>query len=152
MKKMIIFLIFCLLPLKSMAQDAAAAGDAPAATSSAGLPPKAKAFMIVCGYGTVGGALLGFASLAFGKKPRAIAQGASLGLYAGIIFGAYIVLSYEQPAFDQGPYYDDYGDDPFGMIRTFDGLMASTLASHENNLESVQDPLRFEMPILSFNF
>lgn len=45
-------------------------------------------------YGTVGGALLGTASLAFGAKSRAVAVGASLGLYTGLLFGSYVVVSH----------------------------------------------------------
>jgi len=77
------------------------------------LDPKAKAFMIISAYGTVGGALLGFASLAFGANSRAIAQGASLGLYAGIGFGAYVISSHGRPSSgyeDEGGYNDGYGD------------------------------------------
>lgn len=69
------------------------------------MDPKTKAFLVVCAYGTVGGALLGFASLAFGTNSRAVAQGASLGLYAGIIFGAYVLTSYQTPG---QPDYDSY--------------------------------------------
>lgn len=60
------------------------------------LDAKSKAFMIMCTYGTIGGALLGFASMAFGTNSRAIAQGASLGLYAGIAFGAFVITSHNQ--------------------------------------------------------
>jgi len=66
--------------------------------SSSAIDPKTKAFLIICGYGTVGGGLLGLASLAFGAKSRAIAQGASLGLYAGIIFGAIVLGSHPTSA------------------------------------------------------
>ncbi len=45
-------------------------------------------------YGTVGGALLGTASLAFGGEGRNVAKGASLGLYGGLIFGTYVVVSH----------------------------------------------------------
>lgn len=62
--------------------------------SYAEMSPKVKAFLLVSAYGTVGGALLGFATLAFGTNPRAIAQGASLGLYAGMIFGGYVVSTH----------------------------------------------------------
>ena len=87
------------------------------------MDPKAKAFMIMCTYGTVGGALLGFASMAFGTNSRAIAQGASLGLYAGIAFGAFVITSHGQksdpyleqqeppPGFDQPP--GGFGQQPF---------------------------------------
>lgn len=90
--------------------------------NSYALDSKGKAFLIICTYGTVGGALLGFASMAFGTNSRAIAQGASLGLYAGIAFGSYVIASHNkgddvvdpayqqqapppgfgQPGFDQG--------------------------------------------------
>ncbi len=49
----------------------------------------------MAGYGVVGGALLGTASLAFGTGGRSIAKGASLGLYAGLIFGGYVLFNYE---------------------------------------------------------
>jgi hypothetical protein len=88
------------------------------------MPPKAKAFMMVTAYGAGGGAILGLASMAFGTSSRAIAQGASLGLYAGILFGTYILVSHHnrrQGQYDdrsspyregEGDEYEDYSDDP----------------------------------------
>jgi hypothetical protein len=78
--------------------------------SAHALDPKTKAFMVMTTYGTVGGALLGFATLAFGSNSRAIAQGASLGLYAGIIFGAYVINSH-----NSGPSTEEYQEpyDPY---------------------------------------
>ncbi len=58
------------------------------------LDPRAEVMLSVTGYGVAAGTLLGVASLAFDTEARAIAIGASLGLYAGILFGAYIVLSH----------------------------------------------------------
>lgn len=88
------------------------------------MDPKGKAFLIICTYGTVGGALLGFASMAFGTNSRAIAQGASLGLYAGIGFGAYVISSHRkslepqpEPDYNQPPppgYGDPAGGNGFG--------------------------------------
>ncbi len=83
------------------------------------IPPKAKAFLTMAGYGAGGGALLGFATMAFGNSSRAIAQGASLGLYAGIIFGTYVLVSHYQKqtgTYDDNssPYQDSndvYGDE-----------------------------------------
>ena len=113
MNKRLSFIPACLLalavtlmPLQARAQDAGS------------LPPKAKAFLMVTAYGAGGGALLGLASMAFGTSTRAIAQGASLGLYAGIIFGSYILISHHnrtaQPTYDNSTPYkddaDDYGD------------------------------------------
>lgn len=68
------------------------------------MPVKAKAFLTIVGYGTAGGALLGAASMAFGNSTRAVAQGASLGLYAGIIFGSYVLISHHNKR--QGKYED----------------------------------------------
>ena len=68
------------------------------------MPVKAKAFLTISGYGAAGGALLGFATMAFGSTSRAIAQGASLGLYAGLIFGTYILVAHHQR---QAGVYDD---------------------------------------------
>lgn len=69
------------------------------------IPVKAKAFLTIVGYGTAGGAILGAATMAFGTSTRAVAQGASLGLYAGIIFGTYVLISHAQGR--QGTYSDD---------------------------------------------
>lgn len=48
-----------------------------------------------CTYGTLAGTLVGAASLGFEKEPgqklNRIARGASLGLYAGILLGLYVV-------------------------------------------------------------
>ncbi len=86
---------------------------------------KGKAFLVICTYGTVGGALLGFATMAFGTNSRAIAQGASLGLYAGIGFGSYIIMSHKrslepqpEPDYNQPPppgYGDPAGGNGFGQ-------------------------------------
>jgi hypothetical protein len=117
MKKLLISLVL-LFSLITPVKDAQA------------LDPKAKAFMIMTAYGTVGGALLGFATLAFGNNSRAIAQGASLGLYAGIAFGAYVINTHHtrnnpvsnEPVYDpyappaRDPYAprDPYNQNPYG--------------------------------------
>lgn len=75
------------------------------------IPVKAKAFLTIVGYGAAGGALLGVASLAFGTSSRAIAQGASLGLYAGILFGSYVLFAHHQKRY--GSYDDD--SSPYGQ-------------------------------------
>lgn len=55
-----------------------------------------------CSYGVMAGTLVGIASLAFtnqpGKNLNRVARGASLGLYAGILLGLYVV--YGLPAED----------------------------------------------------
>ena len=58
------------------------------------LDPRVKAVGSMALYGSIGGLLLGTASLAFGAKSKSVPQGASLGLYAGLLFGAYVVASH----------------------------------------------------------
>ena len=65
------------------------------------LDPKTKTVLTMAGYGTVGGALLGTASLAFGADGRAVSVGASLGLYAGLIFGTYVVVSHRMKSYNE---------------------------------------------------
>ncbi len=54
-----------------------------------------KEFIKACTYGVLAGTMIGIATLAFAKKPgdnlQNIARGASLGLYAGILLGTYVV-------------------------------------------------------------
>lgn len=54
-----------------------------------------KEFIKACTYGVLAGTLVGTASLAFTSKPGDnlgnIARGASLGLYAGMALGAYVI-------------------------------------------------------------
>jgi len=88
-------------------------------SAQAEIPAKAKAFLTVVGYGAASGALIGMASMAFGNSTRAMAQGASLGLYGGILFGGYVLLSHHQKQFggyedSNSPYQDSkdiYGDE-----------------------------------------
>ena len=82
--------------------------------------PRAKALGTMALYGTIGGALLGTASLAFGAKGRSVAIGASLGLYSGLLFGGYVVGSheiqkrkYKGPQKDSDTYYPDTDGSPY---------------------------------------
>jgi len=56
-----------------------------------------RAFLLASTYGVLAGTLTGLASLAFyedaGAHGRNVAMGASLGLYVGILLGAYIVYA-----------------------------------------------------------
>lgn len=67
---------------------------APSQTAQA-MDPKVKAVATMAAYGTVSGALLGAASLAFGTKGRSVAIGASVGLYAGLLFGTYVIVTHQ---------------------------------------------------------
>ena len=103
-------------------------------SAKAQMDGRVKALGTMALYGTVGGALLGTASMAFGAGSRAIAQGASLGLYAGIIFGSYIVIShsmskkkYESPDPQQRPdnYYPDDSTSPYQDAGASNGAESS---------------------------
>lgn len=137
--------------------------------SRAQMDPKAKAFLTVSGYGAAGGALLGFASMAFGASSRAIAQGASLGLYAGLLFGTYVIVSHHQRtnrgSYDRSTPYDadrydgDYGEDAGGdsagggffdsSYRAF--KLQTTLAS-ATQYRSLETKKGGQMPPITMNF
>ena len=78
------------------------------------IDPRAKTIGTLAVYGTVGGALLGTASMAYGTSIRSIFQGASLGLYAGLIFGSYVVFSHTMAESDaKGETYPDDAETPY---------------------------------------
>ncbi len=77
--------------------------------AKAEMNPKIAALLTMAGYGTVCGALLGLASqLAFDTGGRSISQGASFGLYAGMLFGGYVVGSYYMKKNSSGKNQDMY--------------------------------------------
>ncbi|MGK0367017.1 MAG: hypothetical protein ACI9QD_000150 [Thermoproteota archaeon] len=88
--------------------------QAAAAKDKKGMSPKLRAFLVLSGYGTTGGGLLGLASMAFGEDSIAIARGMSLGLYAGMLFGSYVILShrYAKKGGQELP-SDQYSEDSF---------------------------------------
>lgn len=85
-----------------------------------GIDPRIKAVGKMALYGTASGALLGTASLAFGAEGRWVARGASIGLYAGLLFGTYVVASHhyrQKRRKDQGggpPQGEEYYPDSVG--------------------------------------
>lgn len=84
------------------------------------LDAKMTALAKMASYGTIGGVLLGTASLAFGTGGRSVVKGASIGLYTGILFGSYVVISHRMKrnranntAPEQDNYYSDTSDSPY---------------------------------------
>ena len=108
-------------------------------------------------YGVVGGALLGTASLAFGSGGRSIAKGASLGLYAGIIFGSYIILNYEMKkrgygVESKGDYYpESSGPYEYDQTSTAVNIEEYQLAQFENKKDPKEDP-KFFMNFFNYEF
>ncbi len=142
--------------------------------AQAAMPAKARAVLTIIGYGTAGGALLGTASLAFGTSTRAVAQGASIGLYAGILFGAYVIFSagrnkqgtYDDSNYDQATdvYGEDYdaqegggeeGRDPQGSFNRFsilqEGLHGQAFTGDSQKVRGSSLP-PLTVNIINFNF
>ena len=84
----VLVLLFCAICFSS--QSAFSQQNSTSATSSS-----TREFIVSCTYGVAAGALVGAATLAFTQQPgenlRNIARGASIGLYAGILMGLYVV-------------------------------------------------------------
>jgi len=152
LKKLIFLMIFSLVNL----------GQA-----KAEIDPRAKAIGSMALYGTVGGALLGTAALAFDANGRAIAKGASLGLYAGLIFGSYVVISHaykkhqRQNPQPQENYYPDtkspYEDDDQGQGAKWNPTSELQLESLRDGYstgptENHRKDLSFIFPILNLSF
>jgi hypothetical protein len=119
-------------------------------SSAFAIDPKLKILGTMTGYGVVGGALLGAATMAFGTSGRAIAKGASLGLYGGLIFGSYIILNYEikKRGFNDGSrenYYPDSRSPYEDEQSSFELLDVEEyhLAALENKKDPKKDPLVF---------
>jgi hypothetical protein len=121
------------------------------------MDPKLKMVATMAGYGAVGGALLGTAAMAFGAGGRSIAKGASIGLYAGILFGGYIILNYElKKRGYQGEGKEDYYPESSGPYENERGDMAVDLNSYrlaqfENKKDPKEDPVFF-MNFLNYQF
>jgi hypothetical protein len=126
-----------------------ASGAAPVAgTSASSLTPETKAFLIICGYGAVGGGLLGLASMAFGGEARNIAKGASIGLYAGILFGAYVIYYSSDVYHDQDPSMSDESMPSYGRLDLQDISTSDYLLSQAGE----SSPLDFFVPVLNYRF
>jgi hypothetical protein len=143
--------------------------------ASAQMDSRVKALGAMALYGTVGGALLGTASLAFGGNGRNIAKGASLGLYGGLIFGTYVVVSHAykkhmrqnpqpqdnyypgvQSPYEQGGYGDEA--DPQGGYRwnPVQEYNQQVLREQGNDtewaLKEKKTPIRVFLPLLNMSF
>ncbi|MBH49065.1 MAG: hypothetical protein CME71_12930 [Halobacteriovorax sp.] len=123
---------------------------------------RVKALGTMAMYGTVGGALLGTASLAFGTSGRAPAVGASLGLYAGILFGTYVVAShYYKRNYRPSPqenYYPEttspYEDNSSGVYRYADpsfGIESPNVKKPSPKARQDDTPIWY-MNLLHFQF
>tara|TARA_B100001248_G_scaffold260398_1_gene248494 strand:- start:1674 stop:2063 length:390 start_codon:yes stop_codon:yes gene_type:complete len=98
---------------------------------------KMREFLISCTYGTLVGAMVGAASIAFEDEPseklQNIARGASLGLYSGIALGVYVTNFYGKqspeeeisPEMEPIPGVDVFYIEPLFHNKKLDGLKAN---------------------------
>jgi hypothetical protein len=124
--------------------------------SAQAMDSKLAVMTTMAGYGVVGGALLGTATMAFGTSGRSIAKGASLGLYAGIIFGGYVILSYEMKKRGYGgeskeDYYPD-SSSPYEDRRSSLDLESYHLAGLEKRKDPKMDPLAVNFDFFHYQF
>jgi hypothetical protein len=123
-------------------------------------PQEAKAeamreFVLSCSYGVLAGTLVGAATLAFSSKPgdnlNKIARGASLGLYAGIILGLYVVYGGPGESEDDlgalGSFDFGHSSDELRLTQSAWGLARAIEKSH--SVAAVQEPKVLFQPLLS---
>ncbi|MCO5142058.1 MAG: hypothetical protein M9962_03095 [Oligoflexia bacterium] len=80
--------------------------------TTAGKRAKVVAKAAVYGFG--GGLIVGVASQVFKRKTKNIFMFGSLGMYAGILLGVYVISTSSTPSPYEGPdTYEDYGDFSF---------------------------------------
>ncbi len=122
----------------------------------AAMDPKLKVILESSGYGVVGGTLLGTATLAFGGEGRNIAKGASLGLYAGLLLGTYVVSTYEMKKRGWGQEKEDtdYYPETDG---TYGEGQSSVFKLEEEIYAQKQKPIKetglsFGFPIFNYRF
>jgi len=126
-------------------------------TSVFALDNKIRIVGTMAGYGAVGGALLGTASLAFGASGSSVARGASRGLYAGLIFGGYMVASYEMKKRGYGEPKENYYPDSSGpyenqnSMNKLEILENYSLVANEIKKDPKKDPL-VEINLLNYQF
>jgi hypothetical protein len=115
MSRLIKMLTFVMLLISLSAPPAHAQ-----AQTTGGVDPRIKALGLMAVYGAVGGFLLGTASLAFDTPGRSPFIGASLGLYAGMLFGGFIVVSHamkkyqmQNPGAGEDGYYPETPTSPY---------------------------------------
>jgi hypothetical protein len=81
-------------------------------------------------YGFGGGLVVGVASQAFKKRAKNVFLFGSLGLYAGIALGIYVISTSRGPTPYEGPdTYEDYGD--FSKIEAPGSTTGIFLRSHD---------------------
>jgi len=91
-------------------------------------------------YGFGGGLVVGVASQVFHKKPKNIFMFGSLGMYAGILLGLYVISTSQGPAPYEGPdTYEDFNGmngkaSPLELVGSESLRLPSTVAAARPDL------------------
>src|SRR5665213_2784626 len=92
-------------------------------------------FVMSCTYGVMAGTLVGAASLAFTSQPsdnlNRVARGASIGLYAGILLGLYVV--YIVPGLEAQP-----DEEPVARLDRIPFMVSPLFKSGYRQLDGMQ--------------
>lgn len=114
-----------------------------AAVENEGSSTATREFIMSCTYGVLAGTLVGAASLAFVSKPsenlNRVARGASIGLYAGILLGLYVV--YVVPSMEDVP----SDEDPLARLDRIPVLISPTMNEYD-----LPDGAKVDWKILRF--
>ena len=143
-----LFLILS-LALLPMAGHAA---PAPAASSGGSASVKrAKIVVKSAVYGFGGGLVVGLASQVFKKKAKNIFMFGSLGMYAGILLGVYIISTSKAPAPYEGPdTYEDFSQNTIIKPINPATTIGSQIAAQRDLTGPTSPALRLNL--LSVNF
>jgi hypothetical protein len=125
---------------------AAGATAAPAEAQSIGTK-RAKVVAKAAIFGFGGGLVVGLASQVFKKKPKNVFLFGSLGMYAGILLGLYVISTTRSPAPYQGP--DTYEDFSKLDVKPDNGLNSTVMAKRDRFAPSAD---KLELNFLNFTF
>ena len=152
------FKVLCvsLLLLSFLQTGAEAAGEKPEATTggTSSLTNTGKKTLIVAkgaAFGLGGGLVVGLASQVFKRNSRNIFLFGSLGMYAGMAMGLYLVMAPRGSTPYEGPdTYEDFNSSSIDPVRPEEGRMASV--SSLSNQVNRQTNIDIQMPLYSLTF
>ena len=98
-------------------------------------------------FGFGGGLVVGLASQVFKKKSKNVFLFGSLGMYAGILLGLYVITTTKTPAPYQGP--DTYEDFSRLNLKPSDGLNTTVMAKRDRFAPSAD---KLELNFLNITF
>lgn len=146
MQKVVSFILIAAIFVTSQV-SAFAAPPAPAAEPQSVGTKRAKVVAKAAIFGFGGGLVVGLASQVFKKKPKNIFLFGSLGMYAGILLGIYVISTTRTPSPYEGP--DTYED--FSQLRLKpETTLGTTVMAKRDRFAPASD--RLELNFLNITF